>query len=1466
MPYDPTLAQAMTKVLQPTTSTPAGYDPNLTSKMMDVLKPAHDVSSTLDPEHPVLGSNPAYNTTDFSTINKGIEASDSWFRNSYNDFWQSYYNTKLSTIQGKEEAGDALFPMPWSKLEGPAAILDNYPDRIKDLQADLSSGKIEQAQFDESMHNLDLQKSAAERQMADFQDQESQVKGKLASSPGVNKQFKLKQALTNQLGDAASMWDRAYYSAGNTIGSSASLMIPGFLATFGNKAAQNLIKVGIANAVPVAGEVADGVATVGALLGTVAETIWNRGQETYGEIEQPISDARTKLTQEYMKAHDLTSENDIPEEDKRQIRIQSRQGMEQQFRTNMMLTATDLGAAILMPFSNVGYGVGRLAKGASKALGLTEHLAEEAQYYGRFAKIASRVGKEYTEMQMEGYEEGLQQAAQGRADEANKTKMSKAQQDQYNSWGKTLTNTMQDGYDTISSIDLIPGQKWSNMGGKYANDPEFQSSVFGGQFLGMLMSAPLTGLAIGKDIQRFKNATKDLNAAGVIDTDGKFQNLRNNILEKYFKSGRVEYLAGALRDLKNAKDEDGQPLMEAADLDKMAKDVKDAYELYQEIDQHVNDRVGHDRMFGLFDSKELASAKDRLRTDIFNAATAITAHTDILANLDTQITAQQVKDGRFAMSTDAAEETKRNLESQIEATKEAIEAHENRSSEVAQYQEPHWANKLADHISTLTTKLKGLQEEYKSLDDDIKKLNSTPASAALTDLYKARTGTELKLADAKAKYAELGGVRTKSQLRDYVSKNQVRPVPAASPLNNTTDELEEEPETTTQGAPVSMTPLAGATVNLATPAKAAAQSARPSDPTPPAELNTAGTQVTQTAPPVEDDPAKEKARLGVQKDFRTALARKGSPETMGKELDGIFRSVYPELPAKLSMADAFYDMKEYWFADDPTWVKSNYGKIYDAINAYHPGQANLELDPNSMELSVVQDNPMDIPPPTQAGNWADDVNGKLAALIREANWEPGTPNMITNALSIAQLNTEKESVRLIDENVHGDYRDDKGELQYSEQSDQQLNNTNVVSIGDELTYRLDDLGAYDANLDARRQTIERQRSAALAEANKVDTRAKSNEQLANAAQEEADREERIKAIHAEYDAKLASFKQNAPIDVTDQSDNNYDQAVIGVYKTVETKSGANTISKEVRLGSLHKLSKLRKILSPTVGGAAANDIEAEIAKVRDLRQRIISSGTEVKATVTSKGFGYLNTRKEKTTIGTAIGKDTRPYLSVIDNTGRPIATRGTTSIEIKGTGLRSGAAVLMLPNGDVYIPVYVTKNTLSNDKNIHNIVLESVTKYLGDGAKKHLQAVDEKGDFHAEAYVYVTSNAKDLASMTPGSGIYAHYVTKGGQSVPAITIGANTFTADDSNGLKEAIGATYVNINRTLITGQVSKKYNESLRNSATLTTNVQANPVLVQRHDSGDYSFLSDNEQYSYFLSTYHWYGRGYGGQGCSG
>lgn len=1519
------------------------YNPNLSNELDQRINAAYrnGLSSggystqVGEADTPLFGANPNFNVTDRSTIDENAAASNSWWSDTYNDFWQSYYETQLNTVKGKMEAAGSFGILPFVSHEGPAAFIDVYPDRIKKLDNDLATNLITQAEYNAKRQELDLKMGKAQSEVADYQSEISEIEGKIAKQAKPSAAFKIGQALTQQKGDAASTFDRFYYGAGNTIGSSASLMLPNFIADFGNKAAQNILKVGIANAIPGLGEVADGIATTAALIGTVGEHLWSRAQETYAEIAEPIAEARQRLVSEYMQKNGLVDENQISPEVMRQIRIQSRQGVEKQFRENMFLAATDIASATLLPFSNIGYGLGKYAKGLSRALNATEELANEAKYYGRLAKVASRMGKTYAEMQMEGYEEGLQVAAQRRAEDATKHLMTDHEQEDYNSWGSTLGNMLQDGYDTISSIDLIPGQAWSNMGGKYAKDADFQASVWGGQFLGSLMSGPLTALAIGKDMQRFKAANKDLINSGVLDADEKFLRLRNSVLEKYFKNGQVEYLAGALRDLRNKKGEDGEALFDQNEMDKTARDIKQAYELYQDITDHVDARVGNDKYFGLFSSNELAVAKDKLKSDIFNAATAITMHTGALADLDKQIEEQKAKDGVF--TAQGIIDTRTELEAKLEAAKESLRMHEARVSEVEGYKEPHWANKLANHVKVLNETIKNLTEELANTP----KVDAPAPSAALVELMQKRGAAELNLADARSKYAEFSKIRTKEQLKDYTVKNSSRPVPPASPLAAETqkqtiesmvDRISKGEQMTTpediefyknnasaieaalrqkaggtgmapSGAPATPSPMEAA-------ANAAPISMTPTQTTPQGPSTSFGLadiqkgdklrlflreemgisdsrdvevvavsdhgfkvagdekwhskdtkrspyvrveklqpQQAPTPAPVAEDSVEEKARKAVQADFKEVIKNNaGDYLNMGKGIFKIFKGIYGQnLPDRLTIADVINDLVDYWFKDDYNWIQANYEKIKSAIEAAFPGQAKMDLDPVTMTLvPEVEAGPV---PSVQAGAWADDLNGKLNELAREANWEPGTGNKITNSLSIAQLNTKNEYVHFIDEKTHGDYRDDEGNLEFSEQSDQQLNNTNVVSVGDELTFILDP-GAFNYNSDAKKQTLMRQRDNAIAEVQKevtaFKTKAKSQHELNNMESILDGFSKRMESIENAYAIKIAGLDaaDQAGIDASDMSDGNYDRAVIGVYKTVEHKSGNVTTSKTVRLGSLHRVAKLREILSDSVNGQPI-DVDAEVDKLRAIRQRIISTGTEVKAKVTHKGFGYLNTRREKFTIKDAVGKDKRPYVTVIDNTGRPIALRGTRSIDIKGAGLKAGATVLMVPNGDVYIPIYLTKNTLSTDPAMQQMVYDSVVAFLSDGARKHLAPVNEKGQFGAEAFTFVTTNNKDVAAMNAGSGIYVHYNSKG---EPAVTIGGNTFTAADNAGLKEAIGSVYVNTNRRLLTGQNAQKYADMLHASATLTTNIQANPVLLNRFDAGDYAFLQNDEQYSYF------------------
>ena len=1346
---------------------PSGYDPDLSASIAkDFNVPVTTAASTNLGTPNIAGGNPAYNVSDESKLDKGVDAqhvsatnpfTTAWWSNTADDFKQAYYSAQLQAIVGKEQVGASIGVVPWAKYEGPQAIQDIYPQRIAQLDKDLKAGNLTQEQYNEQKASLDTDKDKADQKMAEYEGDRQDLQDKI-DKIHINPYYQQQQQVINSKGDAASLWDRTFSGAGNSIGSTASFIIPGLLADFGNKAVANIIKTGATQLIPGVGEYADVVGVAGAALTTIATHLASRASEAYMEVAGPYLDSVNRLSQQYLKDHpQLTDASQIPDEDQRQIRIQSRQGIEQQFKSNMFLSASDVALAALLPGSNIGYGVGKYLGTASKFLGGAEHVAGEAAYMGKMAKIASRIGKEYVEMQGEGFEEGYQQAAQYRADAANarpltgSLKDQDAAHDKETSWSNVITNALQDGFDTVASLDLVPGQAWSNMGGKYGKNADFQQNAFGGQFLGSITAMPLTALAVRKDIQRFNMVNKDLVDSGVLNAPSKFQAIRNSILEKYFKSDQVDYLASALKDLKNSKDEAGNLVYDPKEMDATAKSIKDAYEIYQDVNQHMEDRVGHDRVFGMFDSGELSTAKDKLRSDLFNAATSITMHNENRDALDTKIEAQKIKDGVFA--NDGMLNEKTALLAKQEALQKSLTFAEGMTNQTAQYQEQHWTNKLTDRISTLKASLAETNDALKNMGD----VEASVPSSALVDLMQQRDSTDNFLKQSKDKYNELAKIRTKAQLKDYAMQNAARPVPPTSTMNNATPA-----QATTQ-------PAAQAAQTQNQPATAPATSPQ----------QTTQAQAPQEAEEPNQDSPEEQQRKHEQEDFKSIIDSDTTPQEKGKAIDEGYRAVYPDAPTKLPISTVLADMRDDWFKDDPGYFRKNFGAIQEALASIHPGQKPVAMD-DAMQF-VDPRAASTIPPIQNTG--MDDLNEGVVRLAREAGFEPGTGNKITDSLSVAQSNTQYDTSHNDDGSTQfGTARDANGDPIYND-TDQQLNNTAEFNPGTEVYYRL------------------------------------------------------------EKDILNKDFEGLSQQQIDDQ----FDKAQIGIYKTIRTTQGGVTIEKEVRSGAVHTMEFLRKQLSDTLNGVPI-DVEAEKQKNRRLRENIIRAGKAaepVKTKVKSKGFGYLEPGATKLPINTALKGDVRPYITVNDNTGRPIPIGDTKFVNIQGKGMIPGAVVLAIPNGDVHFPAYLTKGQIATDKAIHATVLKSVQAFLQTGARKELQHVDPDGNFGAEAFVYVTSSKKDLLNMSPGSGIYAFIDDTG---VPSVKVGTRTFTGDEAQGLEDALGKIYVNVNRQLIQGEYARKYNAALRDSNVLTTNIQPNPIVLNKYQSGEYSFLKEGDQYQYF------------------
>lgn len=1305
------------------------YNPDLTAQLEKAYGHDNSFQANDDPMHgmPIYSVNPKYNISDEDHIDRDNQVANGWLGNAWDDLKASLYDALMTTKQGKSIVGASAGLIPWANYEGPEAIVDMYPDRIDALNKQLSDKTIDQVEYNTQKAKLDTQKAEAEPLLADYKESIANYQAKIDNTP-VSREYKLHQMLTSSAGDDASLFDKIKYGASSNIGSSVGYMVPALIADFGSNMIQNLSKVAITNAFPEIGIAADVAATGIALATSLGAIFTQRNLESYSEIMKPITEVRARLTAQYMQDHNLQSADQIPEDEMRKIRNQSRQGAEQQFRENSALGATDIAAAALMPFSNIGYGVGNVARQATKGLHIGEHLFESASELGTLAHSAAKIGKLYSESVIGGYEMGFRTAAQARATQADEKPMSKEDQEKYNSWSNLKDWVMQDGYDVATSMDLIPNVSGSNLGGKYSADKEFQESVWGGQFLAGMMAGPLTALSIAKGISAYKSTLSDLQDKGFVDVEGKFKRVQNSVMINAFEKGRVSQLAEAINHLAN--DDSGTSVISKEQAAKAIDDLQKTYQTWQSINDRV-DNIKTGSVSGKLDlgitkiefgDKEVSRAKDKVKEDYLNVITNLRDKVDEETQLETEKDVQYEKD-RALFETDHPEalDARMDLDARKESLDRVLEQYYKlKSTNVGLFGSHELLKQNIDKISD------ELIEQSKQLDEteeNTQEIRSFEPSPQLQAIYDKITANQVFQKEIDEKLDKLNSIKTKADLLQYTQENIGRPSqenPIVTPTQETPIEIQQTPQTETQA-----------------------------------------TEVKQEDEHIYDE--HQQMLKDIVNDPHTTTPVKATHlNGYLQEQVGVGLNQVP-LPKLVGLFGRT-------FHNNPDYIRNNFNSIQDIHKVFNPNTPSYEMNPDG-SLSEVSS----IVPPSQHDDISIDRSNKNIVSKEASNLDKSNQgNKIVSGLSLAQLNILHSG-----KDDNGNYNDSKkdGEIAFSQQIDQQLVNTNFVKIGDVLKVGLD----------------------------------------------------------------------NIPdgFDFENTSDANYDNVNIGVYKDMTNKG----VSQSKLILHLHRLDNLQ--LPETNWDGTPFDKEAEISLLRANRRNLIQKIREDPNSLTNykivtKGFGYFNTndRGVTSTIKAAIGDDTRPILSYVNENGEPVGILHASPLASTGD-LMSGSTILLIPNETgsetVYVPMYMTKKQLKGevDKNgepegIYKKVIDSLTSYIKTGYWKDKEA--------ASPYVFISTNDALKGNM----GVKGVYTAKKEGRVE-VWVGDKPFTKDNIEGFKEALGETYININKNNIKDAA---YQDELMKSPLLQTNLVANPVLLSRYNNkqGEYGSLEDNQHYSYF------------------
>lgn len=534
--------------------------------------------------------NPTYNLSDENTETKFNNAFEDW----WNELKQSWDQTQLSSYQSKKALSQD--------------VIDKNVDVRKNLDALVQNHQISRGEYENRMRELDEADKDAFEKVQSAQEGIDTNQSEIANEY-VSREYKLNQALVNGKGADAGLGEALQYSLPSGLGSQGAMMAEQLVATFGKELFKRAAVAGV-EAAGITSETGPGaiVAGTAAFLGQLGLGLYARYSETQSEIGDNVESAKAQLLDNWFAEHNPTHDPEgmqPSEEDMRQIRMQSVKGVDDLFKENMSLFGQD---ALEMVLGS------SLFKGSSLIKGL-----DEFGQYNKYTRAAKTLGYAYQKNISEKFEEGFQYAA-GQRQQSKALNL-----DDYEDKG-FMSNLLTDGYDTLSSINYgLPYQKDTNLGGRYAENKEFQSSSEIGGLLGILGGGATAVAKATKDISTYLDVSKDLKNQGVIDPDSKVFKLKSDLYLKHFENGTVPYLLEGIRNLVNTKDDKGLPLMTQEQATEETRNIVEAYSKYKEVNEHLGN-VSPDSMAGFFRSPEQKLALQVAKSELLHTSLLLTKY------------------------------------------------------------------------------------------------------------------------------------------------------------------------------------------------------------------------------------------------------------------------------------------------------------------------------------------------------------------------------------------------------------------------------------------------------------------------------------------------------------------------------------------------------------------------------------------------------------------------------------------------------------------------------------------------------------------------------------------------------------------------------------------------------------------------------------------------------------------------
>lgn len=608
--------------------------------------------STNNPEYKYsefkgFSENPNINTTENTTVDDLVESDLS---NAINSFRQGIDQTQNSIYTRKKDAHQQV-------------IDDNYKKR-QELTKKLDSKEINEVDYSNAVNQLDNQDSEASKAIADYEKDLYENNQEIANEP-VSKIYKLKQAMVQAKGGDSSLWEDIKYSAPSTFGSSASLLASQFAATFGT----GLVKKGAtalaesASSGPAAPYVAAAI-TGATVLGELA---YGRHSETLaeegGQLEQNQQMLFEKWQQENPSVDFESLKPEQQEDIQREIRIQSRKGLDKMYWQQMALMIPDAVEAMLFPGSKV--------LGALKQVKKIEKAVEGITDVNKITRAATTLGKAYIGGLSEKFEEGYQYATEKRQTD---TALNLGE---YEDKG-TMANILSDSYNTLSSISYGPAGTL-RPDGKYSNDKDFQFAEQSGGLMGFLTGGIGAGISISKDLYNYKQTTKELQNSGIANANNKWFKLKDQIYFKHFNNNTLHYLLEGVKTLSAKTDDKGNPYLTKKQAEEEKTNIIKAFDKYNEVNQYV-DELPNLGKFNLKKSDKQKAAIVLLKNALFHTSMNMVrqapnlTHLQTLANLNNLIQHQEsIVDKITSKLSDHIVEKTYNIKERYALAKEKLE-------------------------------------------------------------------------------------------------------------------------------------------------------------------------------------------------------------------------------------------------------------------------------------------------------------------------------------------------------------------------------------------------------------------------------------------------------------------------------------------------------------------------------------------------------------------------------------------------------------------------------------------------------------------------------------------------------------------------------------------------------------------------------------------------------------------------